>query len=216
MIDYDDINTVYDVLRMMNKPFIHDLWQNHGHDFGNYYKIIYNNKQHRDKAYADSIFEPEKKAEVKQNRTSLSDEKSENKAYNRKWKGEYSEDDIEFLEDYLNDLHKDFKVVTVNHKDYAMKIAKASLYMDKCFKDMMAGVANAEKKYKDAKDAFDSLSKSAQFSESQRGQNDVALGCFGKTFEQVEMRTYVKEHIPINPDEIDKMMSDFKTIFRSL
>ena len=40
------------------------------------------------------------------------------------------------------------------------------------------------------------LSKSAQFAESQRGANDVALGCFGRVFDAVEKHNWVPEHIP--------------------
>jgi len=95
-----------------------------------------------------------------------------------------------------------------------MKIAQASLHMNKCYQDMING--GSDGKYKIARENFDVLSKSAQFAESGRGQNDVSLGCFGKIFELVESKTYIPEHIPLNPDEIDKLIDNFKYIYKSL
>ena len=70
--------------------------------------------------------------------------------------------------------------MTENHRDYARKIAKASLQMDKTFDDMMNGVDGADKRYENATKAFDTLSKSAKFSESTRSVNDVGASSFSK------------------------------------
>lgn len=66
------------------------------------------------------------------------------------------------------------------------------------------------------KEIFDSLSKSAQFAESERGLNDVSLGCFGVVFDKVEKRMYIPEHQPDNPDLYDKLLEQFANINRSL
>ena len=144
------------------------------------------------------------------------DHRSNIKYYNHQWMGDYTEDEINYLEGYLKDLKKDFKIVTRNHFDYAMKIAQASLYMNKCYQDLLNGTPGAEAKYKSARETFDTLSKSAQFSENTRGANDVSLGCFGRVFEEVEKVIYVYKHKPIEKDSIDKLLDDFKHISKSI
>jgi hypothetical protein len=156
-----------------------------------------------------------KKIKTKKN-SDFSKRKNNKKQYNNKWMGEYTEDELAYLESYLNDLKRDFKIVTRNHFDYAMKIAQASLYMNKCYQDLLNGVSGAEAKYKNARETFDTLSKSAQFAEDKRGANDVSLGCFGKIGERVEQNNYIYEHIPLKKDDIDNLLEDFKHILKSI
>jgi hypothetical protein len=161
--------------------------------------------------YKDSIF----------NREIINDlstfrDLNEDKLYSKQWVGEYAKTDIEYLDNYLRGLHSDFKIITENHKDYAKKIAKASLHMDKCFQDMLLGVTGSDKRYKDARETFDTLSKSAQFSEQTRGQNDISLGCFGVLFERVEQKKWVPQHTPVEKDDYDKMIDYFSTINKSI
>lgn len=94
--------------------------------------------------------------------------------------GNYSETDIRKLDHYYESLENDYNIVTENHRDYARKIAKASLQMDKTFDDMMNGIEGADKRYENATKAFDTLSKSAKFSESTRSVNDVGASSFRK------------------------------------
>lgn len=141
---------------------------------------------------------------------------SQEKIYSKEWKGYYTQEEIDDLNNYYKDLNTDFKIVTRNHKDYARKIAKASLAMDKAFEDAKDGVAGADKRYKDFKESFDSLSKSAQFAENTRSQNDVALGCFGKVFELVENHHWIPEWDSLEKDEIDVLLDQFSNIDKSL
>lgn len=146
----------------------------------------------------------------------LDNKPDETLRYSHKWMGNYTETDLEYLNSYYIGLDRDYKIVTENHKDYARKISKASLHMDKCFEDMMAGVSGADKRYKDAKDAFDSLCKSAKFSESTRSLNDVGLSSFSVISERVENHNWIYEHVPIEKDEIDIMIDYLSTISKSV
>lgn len=136
--------------------------------------------------------------------------------YSDVWRGNYSRRDIEFLDQYYSDLQHDYKIVTSNHRDYARKIAKASLQMDKSFNDMIAGIAGSDKRYKDAKDAFDQLCKSAKFSEATRSVNDVGISGFAKVAEMVEAHNWIPKHVVMEKDEIDKMLDYLSTITKSL
>lgn len=136
--------------------------------------------------------------------------------YSRKWMGKYTKSEIEYLDNYYNELQFDFKIVTENHKDYAKKIAKASLAMDRAYGDILEGKSGADKRYRDLKDVFDSLSKSAQFAEDKRGQNDVSLGSFGVVFDKVEQRKWIPKHQAIKKDDYDKLIEYFSTIDKSI
>jgi hypothetical protein len=113
-------------------------------------------------------------------------------------------------------LREDYKIVTENHRDYARKIAKASLYMNKSFNDLMNGEKDAENQYNKARETFDKLCTSAKFSESSRSINDIGLGSFGKIFDKVEKDEWVYKHTPVEKDQIDEMLESFKTIEKSL
>jgi hypothetical protein len=138
------------------------------------------------------------------------------RTYNEEWNGRYTQSDISFLNKYFQGLNNDFKIVTTNHKDYAKKIAQASLAVNKAYQDMLDGTSGADKRYKDLQSTFDTLSKSAQFSESQRGANDVSLGCFGVLFEKVENKKWIPTHIPVEKDDYDKLIDYFASINKSI
>lgn len=223
------LNRVRLVLALMDKPFVWSLWIQRSQDWSKYIPQLSTLSQYKDLTFIDSDFEEKSNVSYIDGSIPNIDEtiaeidyvgdirpQENKKIYSSKWMGEYTYADIEYLENYYLGLDRDFKIVTTNHKDYAKKIAKASLHMDKCFQDMLAGVSGADKKYKDAKDVFDTLSKSAQFSESQRGQNDVSLGGFGVTFDMVEQNQWIPKHTELNEDDYDKLIKQFSTIRESV
>lgn len=136
--------------------------------------------------------------------------------YDDKWMGKYTQKDIDYLNKYYSGLERDYKIITENHRDYARKIAKASLQMDKAFDDMINGIAGADAKYKNAREAFDTLSKSAKFSESTRSVNDVGISSFSKVAAMVEAHNWIPEHKPLEKDTIDEMIDYLCTITKSL
>lgn len=214
---YDD--RVMMMLRLLNRPFYKEMWQKAEYNWGIYIKNVSSLK--RDYEFSDSIFsdkdvEQEKQFTVARDIKIEEEKEAGTRFYSDVWKGSYTQEDIDYLDGYYASLCSDFKVVTVNHKDYARKISKASLHMDNCFQQMLDGVAGADKRYKEAKDVFDTLSKSAQFSESQRGQNDVSLGGFGVTFDTVEKKKWIPKHSELAEDQYDKLLNDFAMIKESV
>lgn len=210
---------VISVLAILDKPFTEELWLMINEDWSKYIPPLSSLPKYKGLTFRDSST-----TEIMKKITEYEDDEEDiepsvadtQKYYSKKWMGEYTRSDIEYMEDYYIGLDRDFKIVTTNHKDYARKICKASLHMDRCFQDVLSGVSGADAKYKSARETFDTLSKSAQFSESQRGQNDVSLGCFGVTFDQVEQRKWVPKHEPLEQDSYDKMLSQFSTIKESV
>ena len=132
------------------------------------------------------------------------------------WRGLYTQDDLDYLNNYYSSLERDYNIVTENHRDYARKIAKASLAMDKAFNEMTNGIPGADIKYKNMKEAFDSLSKSAKFSESTRSVNDVGASSFSKVAAMVESHNWIPQHKPMEKDAIDEMLDYLSTITKSV
>lgn len=230
MIDYDDINTIYKVLQFMDLPYDYRLWdkiksnENIKNTFGDYIRQLSSLPQWKGKRWEDSSFDSSKfiydnKIENNLNTTNNDNEIENNKnklIYSKEWRGNYTQDDLDYLNGYYSDLQSDFKIVTRNHKDYAKKIAKASFAMDKAYELMIEGVQGADTKYKNLKDTFDQLSKSAQFAEDKRGSNEIGLGCLGKIIDKVERHNWIYKHCPIEKDDYDKMIEAFGVINKSL
>lgn len=220
MIDINNLETVYDVLKVLDVPFIMDIWNtvcNSGtkNYIGEYLKLI--NFQYRKKfegkGFEDSIFEASEDVEINEDLQKALDDIP---VWNDEWQGKYTKSDLNYLNNYYQGLMRDFKIITTNHKDYARKIAQASLSQSKAFQQLQEGKEGADIAYEKATKLFDMLSKSAQFAESQRGANDVALGCFGRVFDAVEKHNWVPEHVPTNEDMYDKLLRQFSNIERSL
>lgn len=195
-----------------------------------YYKNINSLRQLSSKSYSDS----EKDGFVQKNSTVISPITKENRTtststaplqtksqveeliYSEFWMGDYTQRDIDLLDKYYAGLNRDYKIVTENHRDYAKKIAKASLMMDKAYEDMLKGVSGADKMYSSAKDIFDSLSKSAKFSEDKRSINDVGISSFSKITSIVENHNWIPQHVPKEKDMYDEMLEALSVINKSV
>lgn len=224
MIDYNNIDSIYKILRLMDRPFLYDYWskcveksfEKKSDIFGNYIRQVSSLNQLKNLKWEDSQFDSSVTLEKDNSDTVVKREEKNEMIYSETWRGTYSKSDLEYLESYYKDLESDFKIVTRNHKDYARKIAKASLAMDRAYDDMLNGVQGSDSRYKNLKDTFDTLSKSAQFSEDKRGANDVGLGCFGVVFDRVEKKMWIPQHQPVEKDDYDKLIDYFSTINNSL
>lgn len=226
---YDNLTAVKEIMRVLDKPFKCQIWikamDSKKETLGEYFRLLNLNDKFDNYDSSDGLNESnqidsnttEQNEILKDNSVSDRVHVKEDKVYSKSWLGYYLPSEIEYLEEYLKGLDRDFRIVTLSHRDYAKKIAKASLHMDKCFQEMQDGVNGADKKYKEAKDIFDTLSKSAKFSESQRGITDVGMGSISQIVEMVESETWVYEHKnDLDKDNYDKLIDDFKHIYKSL
>lgn len=206
----DEISTekLKDILQKMDRPFIQDIFEKKLEEdsdpIGTYFSTLSFPKFNKLK-WNDSNYINKKVINAENTRAE----------YNIEWLGTYNSIEIAYLEEYLGSLKEDFKISTRNHLDYARKIAKASLAMDKAYDELTLG-KGGEKKYQTLKEVFDTLSKSASFAESGRGINDVSLGCFGTTFDRVEKNTWIYQHIPEDKDTYDLLLDQFANINKSL
>lgn len=220
LIDINNLQSVYDVLKVLDTPFIMDIWNNvcnseSSNYLGDYLRILNftQRRKYEGLGFADSVYELSEDAEISEEVQTAIDEAPK---WDDDWQGVYTKSDLKYLNEYYMGLQNDFKIVTTNHRDYARKIAQASLSQMKAYQRMLKNEEGADVAYEKATKLFDMLSKSAQFAESQRGANDVALGCFGRVFDAVEKHNWVPEHIPTDEDMYDKLLKQFSNIERSL
>lgn len=193
---YDLISSAEESIKKENSYLSDEDLQFKGYDILSKYFTLVAMRQDRAKSYSDS----EKEGFMHQNSNRKKDEKHniskkysniiendvaklkeeniEDFIYDDIWMGKYTQKDIAYLNKYYAGLERDYKIITENHRDYARKIAKASLQMDKAFDEMINGIDGADARYKNAREAFDTLSKSAKFSESTRSVNDVGISSF--------------------------------------
>lgn len=139
------------------------------------------------------------------------------KSYNKFWCGTYTQGELNYLEDYFSGLQRDFKLENASYIDYAKKVSKASLAMDRAFSDLCDGKLNADKKYKDLKDIFDQLSQSAKFAEKTRSENDsVGFGSLGELIKRMETTGHLQKPVKFAKDDIDNILNDFRWIISSV
>lgn len=212
-INIDDINSVCEVLKDMDIVFDRTLWDKvyNSNDSNNVFDEYMERVTRYKKGlgYGDSVFD------LIDKETGEVIKEDENKLiYSKEWNGWFTQTDVDYLNNYLEGLKSDYKIVTTNHMDYAKKIAKASLAMDREFEKVMRGESDAV--YKNLRETFDKLSNSAKFSESQRSANDVGLGSFGVIAGRVEKHTWIPEYEPVDMDTYDLIIQQFSNIEKSL
>jgi hypothetical protein len=208
----NDIDYVVNVLKEMDRPMIRSYWNKIYYRFGdtcfgNYLKYLLLDVKYKDLCFEDSILDE-----------TIKENEMDEVEFNDKWRGSFTIPDLQYLEKYYEDLHRDYRITTTNHKDYAKKIAKTSLAMDKAYERLLndRDDKKASTEFKELKGIFDDLCKSAQFSESTRSANDVGLGSFGVIFNLVESNEWIPQHKPLKKDTYDKLLDQFSNIEKSL
>ncbi|MGE5438095.1 MAG: hypothetical protein ACM3O3_12855 [Syntrophothermus sp.] len=191
-----------------------------------FFKIIYqqmNRIQYYEFSYSkcdDELTDEGQVSEVDRFNANISDKSSLNygmKSYSKIWLGDYTENEIAYLEEYFSGLQRDFKLENVAYINYARKWCKASLAMDKAFADYLDGKTGAERRYKDFKDVFEQLSQSAKFAERTRSENDaVGMGSFGELTKRLELDGYLQKEPEFDKDELDKVLDEYRWILASV
>ena len=150
-----------------------------------------------------SALEPEAKQDV-------ADEAADKLVYNRKWRGRFTAEQIEALEDIYAQYEEDFVLDNVNIRDYARKVAKASLNADIAEDRMRRGEISAGD-YKEAQKIFDDLSKSSNFAACRRKPGESSgLGSLGEIILRLEVSGAQNTNgFTFPEDDVDKIIKDF-------
>lgn len=107
--------------------------------------------------------------------------------YNHTWRGSFTASQIQALEEIYEQYEEDFVLDNVSMRDYARKVAKASLNADIAEDRMRRGEISASD-YKEAQRIFDDLSKSSNFAACKRKPGEASgMGSLGDIILKLEV-----------------------------
>lgn len=139
------------------------------------------------------------------------------KVYSETFNGYFKPDEVKYLETYYANLENDFDLDTENLRDYARKLAKASMLADKAQDNYAAGRCDLSV-VKDALAQFDMLSKSANFAACKRKPGDTAgMGSWAELTYKLETTGHpCTRKIEWEKDDVDRTIAEFKYIIEAL
>ena len=133
--------------------------------------------------------------------------------YSKVWRGYFTKDQIAILDATYEEYERDFDLGNVSVRDYARKVAKASLNADIAEDKMRRGEISASE-YNEVQKIFDNLSKSSNFAACARKPgSSTGLTSLGNIIYNLE----INHQLDINPfifpeDDIDKVMADYRHV----
>lgn len=134
------------------------------------------------------------------------------KRYSREWNGYYSQADLDFLNDYYEQLENDFTLGDVVMRDTAKKVAKAALADDRTYNAMLENKGSVAD-WKNAHDVYEKILQSTNFAASQRkGNVNEGMKALGTIIAAVELKKDIGELCRMQKfpeDDIDKILRDF-------
>lgn len=139
------------------------------------------------------------------------EEESKPPKYNKKWRGYFTDDEVESMEETYAQYEEDFVLDSENMRDYARKVVKASLSADIAEDNYRRGKITASE-YKEAQRIFDDLSKSANFAACKRKPGETSgMGSLGEIIMRIELNGELNENgFTFPPDDVDKIIADFR------
>lgn len=148
----------------------------------------------------------------------IADEQEKKAAkYNAVWRGYFTEEQIDALEELYSQYEEDFVLDNVNIRDYARKVAKASLNAD-IAEDLMRRGKIPASEYKEAQKIFDDLSKSSNFAACRRKPGESSgMGTLGEIIMRLEVSGQLNENgFTFPEDDIDRIINDFRHTLRAI
>lgn len=131
--------------------------------------------------------------------------------YNHTWRGSFTASQIQALEEIYEQYEEDFVLDNVSMRDYARKVAKASLNADIAEDRMRRGEISASD-YKEAQRIFDDLSKSSNFAACKRKPGEASgMGSLGDIILKLEVNGDLNFNgFTFPEDDVDKIIKDFR------
>lgn len=132
------------------------------------------------------------------------------KKYSKEWEGLYTQNELQYLDEYYQRLDSEFVLGDVVMQDYAKKIAQASLEANRKGQKMREGTCSFQE-WQQAQKMFDDLCKSSNFAACQRKSMDSnGLGSVSEIIMNIEINHHAEcPEIHFPPDDIDKILADF-------
>lgn len=172
-----------------------------------YYKYVENGKDGRSITFREAI----ENGEVDITPEAI------DKIFSKEFNGWFSNQDLEYLENYYRKLEDEFTFDNESIRDYARKVCKASLQADKAQDNYAAGKVS----FADVKDAlaqFDMLSKSANFAACKRKPGDTSgMTSWAELTLKLESTGHtMQRRIEWPKDDVDKTIAEFGHIVEAL
>jgi hypothetical protein len=232
MVDVSSVESVKDVLRQIDKPFIASLWRScveeyPDNPFGNFMRCIGSLQQYKGWTWDNSSFgeddkivgtsvETEKKSSKKSTSSAVTNQNEIPLELYDKWGFEFTPKEIIAFEALYNDLKNNYKLPTASHVEF-LKLA--------CISRVKATNAMARGDTKEARDymaIFKDMTSAGKLQPAQFSKADLSEGLdgFGQLVRQVE-----KSHgiIPILPmfkeqpqDKVDIVLWAYINYVRNL
>ena len=135
---------------------------------------------------------------------------TEKKKYSSKYGGDFTDEELIYLEKQYDGALKDYDLKTTNDFEYAMNVAVSGLIVRKARKDYLNGVTGADKRWKEAVSSYDSLCTSAKFNQKTRTENsNNGLGSFGETFKRLEEMGFAAVEVKFPKDDVDIILQEY-------
>jgi hypothetical protein len=232
MVDVSSVESVKDVLRQIDKPFIASLWRScveeyPDNPFGNFMRCIGSLQQYKGWTWDNSSFgeddkivgtsvETEKKSSKKSTSSTVTNQNEIPLELYDKWGFEFTPKEIIAFEALYNDLKNNYKLPTASHVEF-LKLA--------CISRVKATNAMARGDTKEARDymaIFKDMTSAGKLQPAQFSKADLSEGLdtFGQLVRRVEMS---ESPIPILPqfreqpkDKVDIVIWAYANYSRSI
>jgi len=159
----------------------------------------------------------EKSEQLEENEEDLSDLDDEEKKYSSKFGGDFTNEELIYLNIQYNGALKDYKLCTTNDSEYAQNVAVAGLIVRKTRRDYLNGVTGADKKYKEAVSIYDSLCTSAKLNQKTRSANDAAgISSISEIVAQLEQTGFLQTEVIFPDDDIERVNADLRHVLASM
>lgn len=211
MINYDDINTVYDVLRRLDIPYIHEYWmsaeESKNDTFGAYIRMANSLPYFRDKTWADSEFDKGNNEEVRNHKISFDNTVIPSKEFVvteeiiDKWGVGYSPDEYQQFEKKYKRLINNYGEKTALHTENLLT------YIRYRVKEEMATARGDVKEAKEWGTLAAKAAQDAKINVSQLSKSDISGGVdvLSQLFEAVESEVSI---IPLLPRLLEQPYDD--------
>src|SRR5690348_5273412 len=120
LVDVNDIDTVIDVLRQIDKPFLKDLWKvslSTASPIGDYIRKVNSMPQYKDMNFNMTSMEDVQNTIDEQYDPRVIEsnfDASDLPELRKKWGKSYSNEDIEYLEQYERNMRNDYEITTTS------------------------------------------------------------------------------------------------------
>lgn len=140
------------------------------------------------------------------------------KVYSEEFNGMFKPAELHYLQEYYRNLEEDYNLDTENMRDYARKVAKASMLADKMQDDYSAGRLMDFDVVQKAMTQFDTLSKSASLAACKRKDGDGnVIGSWGEMAKYLEMNGHpMQKPVVWEKDDVDLAIEELRHIVRAI